>query len=151
MTVGCTFCKKHIPACPNHTHVFETCPFRLSLTCQKCCLKGHLSSECSIEIAWERPRYLEDLITEEVKKRWSITTQTPIVHQPLTKSHDIAIGNKEISAEDTYRIANKDKKIRAFMKEKGIHSTHEQIENMRIITEWAIRKGMRIEFIKEKE
>lgn len=147
--MSCSFCTKHLPSLSSCSHVFETCPFRLSISCPKCCLKGHLASDCMMVIAWERPKYLEDLIPDEVKLRWSITTKTPIIHTPLRKSHDVTVGNKEIPMSDTYKIVKHDKKIRTFMKENAIHSTHEQIENMRIITDWAIKKGMRVEFIKE--
>jgi hypothetical protein len=35
------------------------------------------------------------------------------------------------------------------MRTNGVKTVHEQIENMRIITEWAIQQGKRIEFVKE--
>jgi hypothetical protein len=98
---------------------------------------------------WKRPACIEELIPEEDRKRWRIQTKTPILHRPLRVSHDLATADKEISKADTYRIIDQDKKIRAFMKENKIHSTHEKVENQRKIIEWAIRRGERIEFIKE--
>jgi hypothetical protein len=31
----------------------------------------------------------------------------------------------------------------------NVKTVHEQIENMRILTDWAIQQGKRIEFVKE--
>lgn len=145
----CAFCEKNIPSLPKASHDYETCPFRLSITCLKCCLKGHLASDCTIEMNWKRPACIEELIPEEDRKRWRIQTRTPILHRPLYISHDLATADKEIGKADTYRIIDHDKKIRAFMKENKIHSTHEKVENQRKIIDWAIRRGERIEFVKE--
>jgi hypothetical protein len=35
------------------------------------------------------------------------------------------------------------------MRVNGVKTVHEQIENMRILTDWAIQQGKRIEFVKE--
>ena len=112
-------------------------------------MSGHLTSECSMQITWTRPRYLEDLISDEDKKRWQITTQTPILHSPLTSANYTEIALREIPKTDTLRVVNQDKKIRDFMRANGVKTVHEQIENMRILTEWAIQQGKRIEFVKE--
>ena len=112
-------------------------------------MTGHLTAECSMEITWKRPRYLEDLISDEDKKRWQITTRTPILHTPLTPTNYTETALREISKTDTMRVINQDKKIRDFMRTNGVKTVHEQIENMRILTEWAIQQGKRIEFVKE--
>ena len=144
----CKFCEVHIPSIPSK-HTVENCSFRMSVKCLKCCMSGHLTAECSIQITWKRPQYLEDLISDEDKKRWQITTQTPILHSPLTPANYIETALREISKTDTLRVVNQDKKIRDFMRANGVKTVHEQIENMRILTEWAIQQGKRIEFIKE--
>ena len=102
-----------------------------------------------MEITWKRPHYLEDLISDEDKKRWQITTRTPILHTPLTPVNYTETALREISKTDTMRVINQDKKIRDFMRTNGVKTVHEQIENMRILTEWAIQQGKRIEFVKE--
>jgi hypothetical protein len=149
----CNFCINHIPSLTKQTnqtnHTTENCPFRMSVKCLKCCMKGHLTAECSMEITWKRPHYLEDLISDEDKKRWQITTRTPILHTPLTPVNYTETALREISKTDTMRVINQDKKIRDFMRTNGVKTVHEQIENMRILTEWAIQQGKRIEFVKE--
>jgi hypothetical protein len=35
------------------------------------------------------------------------------------------------------------------MDKNGVKTVHKQIDNMRILTDWAIRQGRRIEFVKE--
>ena len=112
-------------------------------------MAGHLTSECSMQITWTRPQFLEDLISDEDKKRWQITTQTPILHSPLSLVNYTETALREIPKTDTLRVINQDKKIRDFMRTNGVKTVHEQIENMRIITEWAIQQGKRIEFVKE--
>lgn len=144
----CNFCINHI-SLKQTNHTTENCPFRMSVKCLKCCMTGHLTAECSMEITWKRPRYLEDLISDEDKKRWQITTRTPILHTPLTPTNYTETALREISKTDTMRVINQDKKIRDFMRTNGVKTVHEQIENMRILTEWAIQQGKRIEFVKE--
>ena len=160
-------------------------------------------------ITWERPMYLEDLISDEDKARWQITTKTPIIHTPLTMSNYQEVALREISAlnqrtttsrelliaineydtnqreyrrlvkekkdanksnietiyktldtlrtqigelvveSGTVTIPNDDKKIRSFMDSVNVKTVHEQIENMRLLINWAIQQGKRIEFVKE--
>jgi regulator of replication initiation timing len=49
----------------------------------------------------------------------------------------------------TVTIPNDDKKIRSFMDSVNVKTVHEQIENMRLLINWAIQQGKRIEFVKE--
>jgi regulator of replication initiation timing len=153
--------------------------------------------------------YLEDLISDEDKARWQITTKTPIIHTPLTMSNYQEVALREISAlnqrtttsrelliaineydtnqreyrrlvkekkdanksnietiyktldtlrtqigelvveSGTVTIPNDDKKIRSFMDSVNVKTVHEQIENMRLLINWAIQQGKRIEFVKE--
>jgi hypothetical protein len=162
-----------------------------------------------MQITWTRPQYLEDLISDEDKKRWQITTQTPILHSPLTSTNYTETALREISGlnnrmatsrellkaineydmnqkeyrklikekketnkfnidmiyktldtlrtqitklieeSGTINVPNDDKKIRSFMDAVNVKTVHEQIENMRILTEWAIQQSKRIEFVKE--
>jgi len=110
-------------------------------------LKGHLASDCTIEMNWKRPVHVEDLISDEDKRRWHISTKTPIKHTPLTRSHDLAVADIEICKADTHEIGDNDKKIRAFMKENKIPSTHKEVDNKKKIVDWAILRGERIKFI----
>jgi methanogenic corrinoid protein MtbC1 len=162
-----------------------------------------------MNITWERPKYLEDLISDEDKKRWQIITKTPIIHTPLTMANYREVALREITAlnqrtstsrelllaiteydtnqreirrlvkekkdsnkssidtiartldklrtqigdlveqSGTVNVQNDDKKIRSFMDSVNVKTVHEQIENMRILTDWAIQQGKRIEFVKE--
>jgi len=45
--------------------------------------------------------------------------------------------------------ANQKGSVVYISKDNKIHSTHEKVENQRKIIDWAIRRGERIEFIKE--
>ena len=100
-------------------------------------------------MTWKRPIYLEDLISDEDKERWQITTKTPIIHTPLTQENYKEVALREISRAGTLFVINQDKKIRDFMDKNGVKTVHKQIDNMRILTDWAIRQGRRIEFVKE--
>jgi hypothetical protein len=162
-----------------------------------------------MNITWERPKYLEDLISDEDKRRWMITTKTPILHTPITMANYQEVACREISAlnrrtttsrellvaindyetnqrdyrrlmkekkdphksnietiyktldtlrtqirelvleSGTITIPNDDKKIRSFMDSVNVKTVHEQIENMRLLINWAIQQGKRIEFVKE--
>ena len=70
----CGFCKKYIPSMAD-SHGGEDCKFRKNVTCLKCCMKGHVTAECSMTMTCKRPVYLEDLISDEDKERWQITTK----------------------------------------------------------------------------
>lgn len=100
-------------------------------------------------MTWKRPIYLEDLISDEDKERWQITTKTPIIHTPLTQENYKELALKEMPRAGTLYVINQDKKIRDFMDKNGVKTVHKQIDNMRILTDWAIRQGRRIEFVKE--
>ena len=207
----CNFCKQYLPAltAKQSNHSTENCPFRKNVKCMKCCLNGHLTTECSMNITWDRPKYLEDLISDEDKRRWQITTKTPIIHTPITMANYQEVACREISAlnrrtttsrellvainnyetnqreyrrlmkekkdphksnietiyktldtlrtqirelvleSGTITIPNDDKKIRSFMDSVNVKTVHEQIENMRLLINWAIQQGKRIEFVKE--
>lgn len=207
----CNFCKEYMPSltAKQSNHTTENCSFRKNVKCLKCCMSGHLTVECSMNITWERPKYLEDLISDEDKKRWQITTKTPIIHTPLTMANYREVALREITAlnqrtstsrelllaiteydtnqreirklvkekkdsnkssidtiarildklrtqigdlveqSGTVNVQNDDKKIRSFMDSVNVKTVHEQIENMRILTDWAIQQGKRIEFVKE--
>jgi hypothetical protein len=100
-------------------------------------------------MTWKRPVYLEDLISDEDKERWQITTKTPIIHKPLTQANYREMALREISSAGTFYVLNQDKKIRDFMDKNGVKTVHKQIDNMRLLTQWAISQGRRIEFVKE--
>jgi len=100
-------------------------------------------------MTWKRPVYLEDLISVEDKERWQITTKTPIIHKPLTQANYREMALREISSAGTFYVLNQDKKIRDFMDKNGVKTVHKQIDNMRLLTQWAISQGRRIEFVKE--
>ena len=62
-----------------YIHPDGVCPVRESFWCSQCACYGHQAAECDeIKHVW-RPQYLEDLIPADVRTRWGITTETPIV------------------------------------------------------------------------
>ena len=117
------------------------CPVRASAWCTQCGCYGHRSVDCSIDITWTRPATLEELIPEDVRIRWNITTSTSIQWaSPLILEDK----EREISDTNSIHIPYDDRKIRDFMKANKIHTTHKKQCNLRELREWAVRQGMKI-------
>ncbi len=122
------------------THEGE-CPVRASAWCTQCGCYGHRSIDCSTDITWTRPATLEELIPEDIRMRWNITTSTRI-NWPTTLTLDDK--EREISDANSIRIQYDDRKIRDFMKANKIHTTHKKQCNLRELREWAVRQGKKI-------
>ena len=119
------------------------CPVRASAWCSQCGCYGHRGVDCSTDIAWTRPTTLEELIPEDVRIRWNITTSTRILwSSPNSLSLDEK--EREISDANSIRIQYDDRKIRDFMKANKIHTTHKKQCNLRELREWAVRQGKKI-------
>ncbi len=114
---------------------------RASAWCSQCGCYGHRSIDCSTDITWIRPSTLEELIPEDVRIRWNITTSTRIVWPNKLSLED---SEREISDVHSIHIAYDDRKIRDFMKANKIHTTHKKQCNLQELREWAVRQGKKI-------
>lgn len=117
------------------------CPVRASAWCTQCGCYGHRGVDCHTAITWTRPATLEELIPEDVRIRWNITTATRIQWPPTFNLED---AEREISDVNSIRIPYDDREIRNFMKANKIHTTHKKICNLQELREWAVRKGKKI-------
>ncbi len=128
---------------------------RASYFCNSCHNYGHLPSECSdTPVTWHRPRTLEELIPADLRERYEIDTETPIVwrHAP-----DLKDAEREIPDNNTVEIRyrdgrseGKDRRIREFMSANKIKTDHSMSDNIQRLREWAVAQGKKISFIQEK-
>jgi hypothetical protein len=88
---------------------------------------------------WERPTSLEELIAPDVRSRWNITTST-------ATTFDLPRGADGTDCERKLEIvvSNNDKKMRDFMKENDIATTHKTEDNLQRIREWVSVRGLRL-------
>lgn len=124
-----------------HTIHLGECPVRASAWCSQCGCYGHRSIDCSIDITWTRPATLEELIPEDVRLRWNITTSTRIQWPTKLSLED---AEREISDVNSIRLPYEDRKLREFMKANKIHTTHKKQCNLQELREWAVRQGKKI-------
>jgi hypothetical protein len=106
----------------------------------------------------ERPRTLEELIPVEVRKRWGITTSTPIA---LPGPPSLERLESEIPAFNTIAIRyyvkespgkmGIDKTIRKYMRGVRLPTKRTLNENRLKLREWAVRNGQKIVFEVIKE
>jgi hypothetical protein len=138
MTTVCTTCLSFTGI--RTSHAVETCPVRSTFLCRRCNCRGHTASECGDSWShWERPAYLEDLIPPDVRARWGITTCTEVALDDRPRSEE----------ERTYEIevSSNDKKMRDFMKDHAIDTTHKCETNLQRIREWAYQRGFRLRIL----
>jgi hypothetical protein len=98
-----------------------------------------LATSCSAAALWERPSCIEELIPDDVRSLWSIQTITPITYTDLAGA---AGTESELCME--IDVSQNDKKMRAFMVEHDIDTTHKTNENLQRIRDWAMHKGLRV-------
>lgn len=132
------------------------CPVRASLWCSQCSCYGHLPTECDeVTHVW-RPATLEELIPEDVRARWGITTSTYIVW-PKTS---LADAEREIAETSTIIVKKSDRTIREEMKKRKIPTVHAMDEtldkegkpkdgNIQLLRKWAIQHGKKVRFLQE--
>lgn len=119
-------------------HTVEICPLNASFLCRRCHCRGHLASQCGESWAhWERPTSLEELIPADVRERWGIQTSTQMVFETERGTSD-----REFRME--IRVPNNDKKMRAFMSENQIKTTHKKEDNLQSVRDWALQRGLRV-------
>ena len=116
------------------------CPIRTNLVCRRCCGSGHSTAECTHRNVIY-PTCLEDLIPQDTKDRFSITTHTeynPVNLNAMT--HDV----------NRVDIINHDKWIRDFMKHKHLPTARKREENLNRIFDWAAGSGMTVRIINQE-
>ena len=139
----------------------EACPVRASYFCNSCHNYGHLPSECSdTPITWYRPRTLEELIPADLRERFDIDTETPIVRwlrptledadREIPENNAIEIRYRESRKGETVGKEGKDRRIRDFMIANKIKTEHAMNDNIQRLREWAVSQGKKIVFIQEK-
>lgn len=132
------------PTCLSWLGVSRThdkpCPVKASTWCTQCGQFGHRTIDCENKITWKRPESLEELIPEDVRKRWGITTKT-LIYWPAPTTE---VAESEISNHETIVIVKKDSKIREFMKQNKISTVHKMEGNIVKLREWAVENGKKI-------
>ena len=152
MSASTTICKTCYSVLGVHTaHVDgATCPVAATYVCTQCGGNGHLASGCRVTTHVRRPRTLEELIPPDVRVRWGITTQTPIVWSRPT----VAIMEREVADENTIEIKhqgnNRDAKIREVMRQHKVRTAHSMEDNIARLRSWAVSQGKKIRILQEK-
>jgi hypothetical protein len=128
----------------------SACPVRASFWCSQCGCYGHRPAECDNVTHVTRPRTLEDLIPSDLRERWAITTDTPIVwNWPSLEEAE-----KEIAESNTitivYREGKMDSKIRETMRHYKIPTVHKMDGNIQKLRTWAVSQGKKIRLLQEK-
>lgn len=127
----------------NSKHESSLCPLRASLQCRRCHSRGHTSHACDLPWAhWERPTSLEELIPWDVREQWGIQTQTDLLYSEPRGAHGT---DRELPFE--VEVSKLDKPMRAFMKDKGIQTTHDTESNLQRIRDWALQHGVRLRLV----
>jgi len=150
----CATCKNMLGIVRSHTD----CPVRASIWCSQCSCYGHFPSDCDVVTHVRRPESLEELIPEDVRNRWGITTRTHIVwHTPLTMD----TAEREIAESNTIIIRKNDGAIRTFMKQMNIPTAHAMDRtpekpgkpskpgNIQLLRTWAIANGKKVRLVQE--
>jgi hypothetical protein len=103
-----------------------------------------------------RPATLEELIPEDVRARWGITTSTYIVWPKTSLAH----AEREIAETSTIIVKKSDRTIREEMKKRKIPTVHAMDEtldkegkpkdgNIQLLRKWAVQHGKKVRFLQE--
>jgi len=139
----------------SETHV-DKCPVRASIWCSQCGSYGHRPTDCGANITWTRPATLEELIPADVRARWNITTKTRIEWPDVDVNREIADIN---SIEIRYRVQGEQKvqrselldaRLREFMKQHRIATTHSTENCLKTLEQWARDQGKKVRLVQER-
>lgn len=132
----CDTCRLWLGKNIDHT----TCPLKANLQCRRCCASGHTSGECTMNSSVVYPLYIEELIPQDVKDMYGITTQTTFIKP-----------EKEVPVHDvrSFAVINNDKWLRAFLKQHNLHTGRKASDNLITIENWAKNQGLKIHFINQ--
>jgi hypothetical protein len=144
----CTTCLKYMGQ--RRDHEGAPCPVAASFWCSQCGCYGHLPSACDEVTHVTRPRTLEELIPEDVRLRWGITTSTPIIWTKPT----LEIQEREVAETNTievrYREGRQDSKIREVMRSYKIPTVHKMEGNIQLLRNWAVANGKKVRLVQEE-
>jgi len=131
------------------------CPVRASLWCSQCSCYGHGPSECDEAKHVWRPRTLEELIPADVRERWDIDTETPIIwHAPTCRPLTVEDAEREIADTNTieirFREGKQDNRIRETMRQLKIPTVHKMDGNILKLRTWAVAHGKKVRLVQER-
>jgi hypothetical protein len=137
----CPTCLTFLGCSKEHS---DACPIQASLFCRRCHLKGHTATQCVEPHAfWERPTSLEELIPQDVRARWRITSHTSL---SFTEPRGASKTESELPYE--YVIHNEKKSLTKFMETEKISPVRREDgkkeDKIKTIRDWAMQKGYRI-------
>lgn len=144
----CATCRTTLGLARDHGE--DACPVKASFWCSQCGCYGHRPSECKEVTHVIRPRTLEELIPADVRARWGINTETPIV---WTKP-SIDVAEREIEdvniIEVRYYDGKMDSRIREVMRAHKVPTVHKMDDNLLKLRKWALGQGKKVRLIQEK-
>jgi hypothetical protein len=137
------------------THEDGVCPVRASMWCSQCSCYGHRPAECEEAKHVWRPRTLEELIPADVRERWGIDTETPIIwNSPTYRPVSIEDAEREVAETNTievrYRDGKQDSRIREVMRHYKIPTVHKMDGNIQKLRAWAVSQGKKVRLVQEK-
>ncbi len=146
----CATCRSTLGLMRSHP-AGEPCVVRASFWCSQCGCYGHRPSECDDVVHVTRPRTLEELIPADVRERWGIHTETPIV---WTKP-SMEVAEREVDdacvIEIRYREGKMDSRIREVMRLHKIPTVHKMDGNLQKLRTWALSQGKKVRLVQEKK
>lgn len=146
--MSCITCKATLGMM--RTHDDGVCPVRASLWCSQCGCHGHRPAECEEIVHVTRPRTLEELIPADLRERYEISTDTPIVwHWPTLEQAEAEIADTN-TIEVRYRDGKRDAKIREVMRHYKVPTVHKMDGNIQKLRSWAVSQGKKVRLIQEK-
>jgi hypothetical protein len=97
---------------------------------------------------------LEQLIAPEVRARWGIRTKTPIVFDvPTTEVAEREISELNVIEiryrKGTGRDSKLDARVREFMRQNRLDTTHSCDANLVKLRRWAVSQGKKIRLVPE--
>ena len=132
-------------------HGEEPCVVRASLWCSQCSCYGHEAPTCDVATHVRRPATLEELIPVDVRERWGLATETPIVWPGPQTLED---AEREIAEANTievrYREGKRDSRIREVMGGLKIKTVHKMDDNLQRLRSWAIASGKKVRLVLER-
>ena len=136
-------------------HDDDDCPVRASFWCSQCGCYGHRPAECDEVTHVTRPRTLEELIPADVRARWGIDTETPLL-QVLGTSGEPTLEEceREIADSNTievrYREGSRDTRIREVMRGLKIATVHKMEDNLLKLRRFAVANGKKVRLVQER-
>lgn len=146
----CELCWNTLGLHREHTED-EVCSVREALWCSQCGCKGHTVSACTEMTHVVRPQFLEELIPADVRARWNIRTQTPIVWTtPTLADQERELPESQV-LEVRYHEGKRDTEIREVMRSLGLSPIHKMEGNIHRLRVWAVENGKKLRLIQEDE